>query len=193
MSCSSPCAVSELALSRRALLAAALASPVAAWATKTSTPPAEISTALPGAGLQGEGRLRYFGLHIYDAALWSQAPVATGDALNTALAIELRYARSLRGHLIAERSLDEMKRVGEFSEADGQRWLDAMKQIFPDVKAGDRLTGLHRPREGAAFFANGRAAGEVREARFAQLFFAVWLSPRTSQPALRSALLGSTP
>jgi Chalcone isomerase-like len=192
MSCSSPCAVSERALSRRALLAA-LAWPVAAWATKPSTPPAEISAALPGAGLQGEGRLRYFGLHIYDAALWSPVQVATSDVLTTALAIELRYARSLRGALIAERSLDEMKRVGEFSEADGQRWLEAMKQIFPDVKAGDRLTGLHRPREGAAFFVNGRVAGEVRDAQFAQIFFAVWLSPRTSQPALRSALLGTTP
>ena len=192
MSCSSPCVVSERALSRRALLTV-LVWPAAAWATKPSTPPAEISAALPGAGLQGEGRLRYFGLHIYDAALWSAGLVSTSDALNTALAIELRYARSLRGALIAERSLDEMKRVGEFSQADGQRWLEAMKQIFPDVNAGDRLTGLHRPREGAAFFVNGRAAGEVRDARFAQVFFAVWLSPRTSQPALRSALLGTTP
>jgi Chalcone isomerase-like len=192
MSCNSRCAVSERTLSRRALLAA-LTLPSAAWATKPSTPPAEVSAALPGAGLQGTGRLRYLGLHIYDAALWSSAHVTSSDALDTALAIELRYARSLRGALIAERSLDEMKRVGEFSEADGQRWLEAMKQIFPDVKAGDRLTGLHRPREGAAFFVNGRAAGEVRDAQFAQIFFAVWLSPRTSQPALRSALLGKTP
>jgi Chalcone isomerase-like len=192
MSCNSRCTVSERTLSRRALLAALLL-PAAAWATKPSTPPAEVSASLPGAGLQGTGRLRYLGLHIYDAALWSSAHVTSGDALDTALAIELRYARSLRGALIAERSLDEMKRVGEFSEADGQRWLEAMKQIFPDVKAGDRLTGLHRPREGAAFFVNGRAAGEVRDAQFAQIFFAVWLSPRTSQPALRSALLGKTP
>ena len=192
MSCNSRCAVSEHALSRRALLAA-LAWPAASWATKPSTPPVEVSAALPGAGLQGAGRLRYFGLHIYDAALWSPVHVATSEALDMALAIELRYARSLRGALIAERSLDEMKRVGEFTEADGQRWLEAMKQIFPDVKAGDRLTGLHRPREGAAFFVNGRAAGEVRDAKFAQIFFAVWLSPRTSQPALRSALLGTTP
>jgi hypothetical protein len=193
MSCSSPCAVSERGLSRRALLATALVWPVSAWAVKPSTPPAEVSAALPGAGLQGAGRLRYLGLHIYDAALWSSAHVTSSDALDTALAIELRYARSLRGALIAERSLDEMKRIGEVSDADGQRWLDAMKQIFPDVKAGDRLTGLHRPREGAAFFVNGRAAGEVRDAKFAEIFFAIWLSPRTSQPALRSALLGTKP
>jgi hypothetical protein len=68
-----------------------------------------------------------------------------------------------------------------------------MTRLFPDVKAGDRITGVHRPGESAAFFVNGRAVGEVREARFASLFFGIWLSPRTSQPALRAALLGATP
>ena len=175
-------------------MAAALAvGPAVAWATTAATPPTEISAALPGALLQGQGRLRYFGLHIYDAALWSLAPVMPGNPLDAALALEMRYARALSGGSIADRSLDEMKRVGDFSRADGQRWLDAMKQAFPDVKAGDRITGVHRPGIGAAFFVNGRATAEVRDAQFAQLFFGVWLSPRTSQPALRAALLGTTP
>ncbi len=68
-----------------------------------------------------------------------------------------------------------------------------MKRLFPDVHAGDRITGVHRPGEGAAFFVNGRAVGEVRDSRFAQLFFGIWLSPRTSQPSLRAALLGTPP
>lgn len=192
MSCNSRCAASS-GLSRRSVLVACVVSCTAGWATTASTPPAEVSAALPGASLQGQGRLRYFGLHIYDAALWSPVRVVAGEALNAALALELRYARKLRGPLIAERSLDEMKRLGEFSEADGQRWLEAMKGLFPDVDSGDRITGIHRPGVGAAFFVNGRAAGEVRDVQFAQLFFGVWLSPRTSQPALRSALLGTPP
>ena len=173
-----------------------LAAPAAAWATATTAttaPPAEVSAALPGAWLQGQGRWRYFGLHIYDAALWSLAPLPPGNPLGTALALELRYARKLAGSAIADRSLDEMKRVGEFSPADGQRWLDAMKQAFPDVKSGDRITGVHRPGVGAAFFVNGNPTAEVRDAQFAQLFFGIWLSPRTSQPALRAALLGTAP
>jgi Chalcone isomerase-like len=189
MSCNSRCVASS-GLSRRALLAAAWAAPAAAWA---STPPAEVSAALPGAVLQGQGRLRYFGLHVYDAVLWSLAPVPPGDPLGAALALEMRYARKLAGSSIADRSLDEMKRVGDFSAADGQRWLEAMKRAFPDVIAGDRITGVHRPGVGAAFFVNGKPTAEVRDAQFAQLFFGVWLSPRTSQPALRAALLGTTP
>jgi hypothetical protein len=83
-----------------------------------------------------------------------------------------------------------MQRVGTSGEDEGQRWLQAMMQMFPDVNAGDRITGIHRPGQSALFFVNGRSAGEVRDERFAQLFFGIWLSPRTPEPALRSALLG---
>ncbi len=66
-----------------------------------------------------------------------------------------------------------------------------MQQILPDVKAGDRLTGVQRPGEGSRFFVNGQTSGEVRDAEFTRLFFDIWLSPRTSQPRLREALLGT--
>jgi hypothetical protein len=158
----------------------------------SAAPPAEIAGALPGAKLQGQGRLRFFGLHVYDAVLWTITRAADGEAQNGELALELRYARTLRGPLIAERSIDEMRRIADFGEAEAQRWLEAMKRLFPDVNAGDRITGVHRPGEAALFFVNGRAVGDVRDARFAQLFFGIWLSPRTSQPALRASLLGLT-
>ena len=66
-----------------------------------------------------------------------------------------------------------------------------MRQIFPDVKEGDRITGVQRPGEAARFFVNGQPRGEVRDAEFTRLFFGIWLSPRTSQPRLREALLGT--
>lgn len=154
--------------------------------------PPEVARELPGARLQGQGRLRYLGLHVYDAMLWTAQPLSADDAERAALALELRYARALRGALIAERSLSEMKRIGEFDDADAARWLDLMKRMFPDVAAGDRITGVHRPGEGARFHVNGRLVGEVAEAAFARLFFGVWLSPRTSQPKLRAALLGAS-
>jgi Chalcone isomerase-like len=192
MSCNSRCAAAEPQLSRRALLLAGSGAALGRGAGAQGAPPSEVSAALPGAQQQGQGRLRFLGMHIYDAVLWTPARIAADAVQDATLAIELRYARTLRGPLIAERSLTEMKRVGEFSDGDGQRWLDAMTRLFPDVHAGDRITGVHRPGQGAAFFFNGRAVGEVREPKFAQLFFGIWLSPRTSEPALRSALLGAT-
>jgi len=175
-------------MSRRALLAAAMLAPLASRAQ--AQPPDEVAAELPGARLQGQGRLRFFGLHVYDALLWTSAPLGAADVDRSALALELRYARALKGPLIAERSLDEMRRQGEIAATEAERWLGAMTQIFPDVGAGDRITGVHRPGQSARFHVNGRLAGEVRDAAFARLFFGIWLSPRTSEPKLRAALLG---
>ena len=36
-------------------------------------------------------------------------------------------------------------------------------------------------------------AGEILDARFSRLFFAIWLAPTTSEPGLRQALLAGTP
>jgi Chalcone isomerase-like len=189
MSCNSRCAVRR---DRRAafvgLMSLALHAPAA---LAQPAPPPEVAADLPGARLQGEGRLRLLGLQIYGALLWTQQPLAAADVERAPLALELRYARTLRGPLIAERSIEEMRRVGEFSDEQSQRWLAAMKQLFPDVNAGDRITGVQRPGEGARFHFNGRFVGEVRDAAFARLFFGVWLSPRTSEPKLRTALLGA--
>jgi hypothetical protein len=106
-----------------------------------------------------------------------------------ALALELIYGRSLVGSLIAERSLKEMKRVAEVPAERGERWLAQMTQLFPDVKEGDRITGVYKPGEAARFYVNSRFKGEVRDADFARAFFGIWLSPRTSEPALRDSLI----
>ena len=152
--------------------------------------PAPLATELPGARLQGQGTLRFLGMHIYDARLWAPGSVRPDAVERTALALELQYARTLRGPLIAERSIEEMRRVGDFSAEQGQRWEATMARMFPDVRAGDRIFGLQRPGDGARFLLGERFLGEVRDAEFARLFFGIWLSPRTSEPALRAALLG---
>ena len=184
-------------ISRRTWLqaaVAALAGPT--WATPVraqAAAPAELAADLPQARLQGSGRLRFMGLRIYDIRLWAGAsPVGTQWA-GLPLALELEYARKLDGAQIAERSLVEMRRQAEPAADTAERWLAAMKKMFPDVKEGDRITGLHLPGRGARFFHNGTLRGEVLDTEFARLFFGIWLSPRTSEPALRESLLGTGP
>ena len=180
-----------------AVLAAAPGWPRAAQAQGTAAPapavPAEVKAELPGALLQGQGRLRFLGLRIYEARLWIAAPGLGVDWALSPLALELLYARGLDGSKIAEHSLAEMRRQGEIEAGKATRWLAAMKEVFPDVQAGERLTGVHLPGLGARFFVNGQLKGDVRDAEFARLFFGIWLSPRTSEPSLRDALLGNAP
>lgn len=83
-----------------------------------------------------------------------------------------------------------MKRAGDIGAEPARRWLAAMLDAFPDVAAGDRITGVLRPGEAARFYFNGTLRAEVRDGEFARRFFGIWLAPQTSEPTLREALLG---
>jgi hypothetical protein len=171
-----------------ALAAAAAGAPHAR--VQAAAVPPELAAALPGATLQGSGRLRFLGLAIYDARLWRGAAPLIADWTATPLALELIYLRSLVGRQIADRSIKEMRRQRDLSDEESARWLAAMVQIFPDVKEGDRITGFLLPGVGARFAFNGAVKGEVRELEFARLFFGIWLSEQTSESTLRRGLLG---
>ncbi len=173
-------------LSRRSLLLAMACAP---WALQAK--PLELNRELLGARLLGQGRLTYFGLNVYGAKLWVSDGFNATDFALVPLALELEYARSIEGRKIAERSLDEMRQVGTVVDDKASRWLAAMTQIFPDVKKGDRLTGVFKPSEGLRFFFNDKPQGDVADVEFARLFIGIWLSPRTSEPQLRQALLGN--
>jgi Chalcone isomerase-like len=176
-----------MSLSRRNLLLSALA---LAGPARAGTPPAEVAGSLPTARLHGQGRLRFLGLHVYDIRLWTAADFAPERWAEAPLALEIEYARSLVGEKIAERSIEEMRRQGELPAARATQWLAEMTRLFPDVGAGDRLTGVHLPGGGARFYLNGQPRGELRDAEFARRFFGIWLAPQTSEPALRERLFG---
>ena len=104
--------------------------------------------------------------------------------------LELRYAMELSGKRIAERSDQEIARQPErATDSERARWLERMQAIFPDVRAGDRIAGVYRVNGTTRFFLNDRLIGEVAEPAFGRAFFGIWLDPRTSEPAMRDALL----
>lgn len=141
--------------------------------------------------LQGEGRLRFLGLLIYDVRLWTEEPgLDPADWARQPLALEITYARGFDARQIAERSLGEMRRAETLPTGVAEQWLEAMSRIFPDIQPGDRLTGVHQPAGPARFFHNARLRGEVTDAGFGPRFFGIWLGPSSSQPALREQLLG---
>ena len=153
--------------------------------------PPPVHAALPEAQLTGSGRLTYFGLHVYDAQLFTPSAFDARRFADQPFGLELTYARRLEGKRIAERSRDEMARLGVGSEAQRERWLATMTRLFPDVDKGRRLLGINVPGVGARFFADDRPLGEVDDPAFARAFFAIWLDERTSEPGLRAQLLQS--
>lgn len=155
--------------------------------------PAHVAEVIPGAVLCGTARLRFLGFDVYDSTLWAAPGFKAASYAQSPLILELTYLRSLSGKAIAQRSISEMRRVGNFSAEQEQRWLAAMQQSFPDVKSGDHITGVHYPVTGARFWFNGIARAPINDAEFSRLFFGIWLSPATSEPALRAALLANVP
>lgn len=152
-------------------------------------PSEQVSSVLEGATWAGSSRLRFFGLDVYDANLWTAPDFKSSAFERYLLVLEFTYLRGLSGNAIAERSLKEMRRSAVLQAEQETRWLAAMQQIFPDVRSGDKLVGLHTPGTGARFWLNGQARGAIDDTDFSRLFFGIWLSPNTSEPKLRAALL----
>jgi hypothetical protein len=169
------------------------------------SPSTEVKAHLPHAVLIGSGSLRFFGLSIYEARLWAAAEFDPGDYDRQAFALELHYARRLSGLAIAERSIAEMRRGGSFSDSQAGVWLAGLRLAFPDVGAGDRLTGFNDGLGGVRFYFNGAAsppglasarldakaatAPQWVDIEFAKLFFGIWLATTSSVPALRQQLI----
>ena len=153
----------------------------------------ELRSELPSGRQVGTAKLKFWGFEVYNATLWATPDFKPAQYAQHSFALDLAYLRSLEGIAIARRSLEEMQRLGKITPEQAQAWLAAMGRLFPDVKAGDRITGLHRAGSGAAFWVNGVAKGEVKDVEFARLFFGIWLAEGTSEPAMRQALLGLRP
>jgi hypothetical protein len=163
--------------------------------TETRTAPALSSTSgasqslLSGAKLAGSAKLRFWGFDVYQATLWVRPGFQAPDFTRHAFALELDYLRDFTGAAIAARSIEEMRRISRFSDAKAEEWQAALRGALPDVRKGDRIAGLHVPGVGVRFLLNGKPFGEVRDAEFSAQFFGIWLSPGTSEPAMRQSLL----
>lgn len=141
---------------------------------------------IPNAKKIGEYAYSYFIWDIYDIELYAENNhVDNGQNI----ALSLTYKRDLKGHDISERSIFEIRNLGFTNKDILQSWQNKMDQIFPNVQDGTVLTGISYPNK-AVFYKDGTEIGTILDAEFSQYFFDIWLSPKTSEPDMRKALLG---
>ena len=132
----------------------------------------------------GSGEMSWFGLSLYRATLW----VAGESPESSMSALQLDYRRDIARERLVQTSLDEMRRLGA-DAAQLKAWEGELQRVFPDVKEGETIVGVHYPGRGARFFHQGQATGDIGDAEFARRFFAIWLDPASRSPGLRAALL----
>ena len=137
-------------IARRSALLACLAPVLGAPAAgRAQALPAELVQALPGAGLLGQMRFRYWGFEVYDASLWALPGFGAAAFDAHPVALELRYLRDFDLADIADRSLKEMRRLATPSAEQEQRWRAEIQRVLTPVKKGDRLPGLPAHSEAA--------------------------------------------
>ena len=152
--------------------------------------PSQVLALAPNLKVQGGGELTFFGISVYDGYYWSPTRGWTQDG---PFALDLHYHRALDGAKIAERSASEMAKLGYGTLEQRARWGEEMRRMFPDVRRGDRLTGVNLPGGVVRYFHNGKSIGEIADPGFARAFFGIWLDPRTSEGGFRQLLLGEKP
>jgi Chalcone isomerase-like len=164
--------------------------PVHASAVNAPPLPPQVALLAPNLKAQGGGELTFFGISIYDGYYWSPN---RGWSPDGPFALDLHYHRALDGVKIAERSVGEIAKMGYGNAEQCSRWGEEMKRLFPDVRRGDRLTGVNLPGGVVRFFHNGKPIGDITDPGFARAFFGIWLDPKTSQLDFRRLLLGESP
>lgn len=159
------------------------------WPAQASTAESTASAALSGQQVVGSSLFRYWGFEVYQATLHAGAGFDARRFEQQRFGLALQYRRAFKGGDIAQRSIDEMQAIAPLTAQQVNDWRAAMRRAFPDVKAGDELLGVHVPGSGARFYFNGQLHATVDDPAFSARFFGIWLSPDTSAPQLRTALI----
>jgi len=107
-------------------------------------------------------------------------------------ALKLTYLRSFKGEDIADRSTEEMRDHQGIDEVTLAGWHSQMRNIFPNVRKGDSITGVYPDLTECIFYKNNMLVGQVTDAQFCNAFFDIWFGKNTSAPKLREKLLTQT-
>jgi hypothetical protein len=135
----------------------------------------------------GSGVLTWWGVTLYEATLLAPHGEYRPD---TPHALEIAYRYRFSRQQLARATLKEIERL-QGRRADRDALIERFGDLFSDVDAGDRLTGVHLPGEGADFYGPEGYLGRLQDPQLAAAFFDIWLDPATREPALRRQLLGA--
>jgi hypothetical protein len=129
----------------------------------------------------------YWGFDVYQATLFmdKKCQYPSCDFI-----LQLNYKRAFDGKDIVERSIDEIDNQHNLNTQTQNTYGIILGKVFPDVQQNDVIQGKMVDGFGV-FYLNNQFIGRIDDARLSQYFFDIWLSPKTSEPDMRDALLGN--
>ena len=174
---------------RAHMLSVLLGGLIAGNATGGAALPAPLAELTPRLGPVGEATLHWFGLHIYDIALYAtEAAYST----NGSAVLSIHYNISIKHSRLEATTLKEWRRMKKGDEAQHAQWTKQLDSLWPDVSPGDTLSAFRRRGGPTQFYLDDRLLGEVPDPAFGPAFFAIWLDADCRYPDVREGLLGLT-
>ena len=138
--------------------------------------------------LVGEARLQVLFWSIYDSRLYTAD--GSYEPGERPVRLEIQYLRDIDADDLVSRTALEWEQQGVEHDRQSQ-WLEAMTTLWPDIRKNDTLTLELEENDRSTFYFNGQRLGSVEDTDFGRHFLDIWLSPETSQPELRLALIGA--
>ena len=137
--------------------------------------------------LVGEAELTFMFWSVYHSRLYSED--GSYQAGQLPLRMEIEYQLPVKGEALVQRTAREWEHLG-LEHAQQEHWLQTLERLWPDLERDDVLT-LEVDADGVStFYYNGEPLGGINDREFGEQFLGIWLSPGTSRPEVRDALLG---
>lgn len=139
----------------------------------------------------GEITVKKFFIHVYDASLCaSETPFIWTNNKDGAFSLALDYKRDFSSDDLVKATIVEMSRLSGQEKANFANLKTPMAACFPDVKNGDQIIGVSLGEDEAKFYYNGALSCEIKQDRFRDNFFGIWLSDNTRMPRKSKRLRG---
>ena len=138
-------------------------------------------------GKIGEVQVRFFGIRIYSAALFTSKGAAFD--WTEPFALELKYNRSFSKKRLITASLSELERL-EGKRPDHAQIASKLQTCFRTVKATDRFVAIPVGRNNVAFYFNGSKTCDLDHQGIRERLLGIWLSDRARDTKLSRLLRG---
>ena len=143
--------------------------------------------------LVGAGELRWLGIPIYDASLWTSSGRPSAVTDGETVALSLWYQRSFTRDQLLEITEKAWRKLGDVEPAQRERWLAQLGRFWTDVAPGQNVTTVVLPAGPTRFYDQQGRFGQVDDPAFGPAFLSIWLDPRSVVGDLRIRLLGGRP
>ncbi|TAA46955.1 chalcone isomerase family protein [Corallincola spongiicola] len=136
----------------------------------------------------GEAKLKVMFWDVYYSRLYS--PSGRYVDGQRPIKLEIEYLMDIDAEDLISRTKEEWKHLG-VNHPNQVLWLQTLEMMWPDITENDRLAIVIDDAGHSLFLLNNTPIGRVEDPDFGQHFVDIWLSPNTSRPQLRLALLGA--